>query len=134
MVPMVAILTDSLLKSSLGGNTRFAVGLAAMMTALDMHGFSITLMELSNGDEAHLGQDVDAPGWPGPKKVGTPDMLPLPDGLSPIRAPASNHAPTKAFVTACCEVLVASEADLNTLDVNPVTETQDRHWPLHLAR
>ncbi|NEO88741.1 MAG: dihydroxyacetone kinase subunit DhaK, partial [Spirulina sp. SIO3F2] len=36
----MSILTDSLLKSDLGSNIRHVVGPDAMMTALDMHGFS----------------------------------------------------------------------------------------------
>lgn len=112
----MSILADGLLNAPIGSKIRHVVGPAAMMTALDMHGFSITLMELGNGDEAHLAQVVDAPGWPGLKQVGAPDLLPLPDGLSPIRAPASAHEPTKMFLIACCEVLISSETDLNALD------------------
>jgi len=112
----MAILTNNLLKSDLGSQIRHVVGPEAMMTALDMHGFSISLMELANGDEQHLAQPVDAASWPGINKVVEPVVTPLPDGLSPIRAPASSHEATKAFLTSCCKVLIESEADLNTLD------------------
>ncbi len=112
----MSILTDTLLASDIGQHIRHVVGPDAMMTALDMHGFSISLMELANGDEDLLAQPVGAPAWPGCNKVEVAKVLPLPDGLSPIRAPASEHAPTKAFLTACCNVLIASEADLNLLD------------------
>ncbi len=112
----MSILTEALLASDLGGQIRHVIGPDAMMTALDMHGFSISLMELSNGDEALLAQAVGAPAWPACNKVQIPQVLPLPDGLSPIRAPASAHEPTKVFLTACCNVLIASEADLNLLD------------------
>ncbi|MEL6571348.1 MAG: dihydroxyacetone kinase subunit DhaK [Pseudomonadota bacterium] len=112
----MSILTNNLLKSDLGPHIRHVVGPNALMTALDMHGFSISLMELANGDEAHLAQAVDAPAWPKMNKVSTPDVMPLPDGLSPIRAPASAHEATKRFLTACCDVLIDAEADLNALD------------------
>jgi dihydroxyacetone kinase len=87
-----------------------------MMTALDMHGFSISVVELTKGDDALLSQPVDVIGWPGCNPRTPTKVLPLPDGLSPIRAPASPHAATKAFLTTCCEILIASEADLNVLD------------------
>jgi triose/dihydroxyacetone kinase / FAD-AMP lyase (cyclizing) len=87
-----------------------------MMTALDMHGFSISMLELSDGDAALLNQPVPCPAWPGCQPILPSKVLPLPDGLSPIRAPASFHGPTKAFLTGCCEVLIASEDDLNALD------------------
>ncbi|WP_340243532.1 dihydroxyacetone kinase subunit DhaK [Roseobacter sp. HKCCA2468] len=112
----MSILTETLLASDVGQYIRHVIGPDAMMTALDMHGFSISLMELSNGDEDLLAQSVDTPAWPGCNPVVKPKVLPLPDGLSPIRAPASQHEPTKAFLTACCNVLIASEADLNLLD------------------
>lgn len=112
----MSILTDSLLKSDLGAQIRHVVGPDAMMTALDMHGFSVSLLELANGDEAHLVQAVDAAAWPGINQVCTPEILPLPDGLSPIRAPASAHSETKQFLTTCCDVLIGAEADLNLLD------------------
>ncbi|MEP1613431.1 MAG: dihydroxyacetone kinase subunit DhaK [Roseobacter sp.] len=112
----MSILTNSLLNSDVGPHIRHVVGPDAMMTALDMHGFSISLLELANGDEDHLSQPVDAPAWSGINKVIQPAILPLPDGLSPIRAPASAHDETKTFLTACCQVLMEAETDLNALD------------------
>lgn len=112
----MSILTHNLLVSPVGQHIQMIVGPAAMMTALDMHGFSISVMELSTGDEELLMQHVEAAGWPGCKSISTPAILPLPDGLSPVRAPASPHAQTKAFLTGCCDILIASEDDLNALD------------------
>ena len=110
------ILSNAFIHSDLGARTEFIVGPASMMTAIDMHGFSVSVMELADGDAALLTQSVDCPGWPGCHAVTQPKVLPLPDGLSPIRAPASAHAQTRAFLTACCEIFIASEHDLNFLD------------------
>lgn len=112
----MAILANDLLKSQIGQHLRFIIGPDAMMTALDMHGFSVSVMELDNGDADLLAEPVSVPGWPGCMHVTVPKVLPLPDGLSPIRAPASPHAATQAFLTDCCNVLIAAEADLNALD------------------
>lgn len=112
----MSILTHELLQSAIGPRLEMIVGPSAMMTALDMHGFSISVMELGKGDAALLAQPVACPAWTGCQKVQPPEVLPLPDGLSPIRAPASAHAATKAFLTGCCEVFIASEDDLNALD------------------
>lgn len=112
----MAILANDLLKSQIGQHLRFIIGPDAMMTALDMHGFSVSVMELDNGDAELLAQPVEVPGWPGCKPITVPKVLPLPDGLSPIRAPASPHAATQAFLTDCCNILIAAEADLNVLD------------------
>lgn len=112
----MAILTRDLLDSPIGPHIRMIVGPDAMMTALDMHGFSVSVMELAEGDADLLMQPVQVSGWPVCKPVGTAPILPLPDGLSPVRSPASAHAPTKAFLTECCAVLIKSEDDLNALD------------------
>lgn len=112
----MAILTDSLLTSDFGQYIRLVVGPSAMMTALDMHGFSISVCELADGDEAFFKEPANVLAWPGCRTLAKPVVLPLPDGLTPIRAPASAHAPTQAFLTDCCEVLIAAEGDLNLLD------------------
>lgn len=113
----MSILTHALLESDAGTNVSHVVGPAAMMTALDMHGFSVSLLELGHDDDATLlAQDVEAPGWPGCKPVAVPTALPLPDGLAPVRAPASADPATRDLLTACCSVLIDAEADLNLLD------------------
>ena len=112
----MSILTNELLSHGIGDRIKYVVGPSAMMTALDMHGFSISVMELADGDAALLQQAVDCPGWPGCQPIASTSVLPLPDGLSPIRAPASEHAQTKAFLISCCEILIAAEIDLNALD------------------
>ena len=112
----MSILTKELLESEVGSRLRLIVGPDAMMTALDMHGFSVSVMELGTGDDALLIEPVDVPGWPGCRRVVEKPVLPLPDGLSPVRVPASEHEATKAFLTTCCDVLIASEDDLNALD------------------
>ncbi len=112
----MAILAKELMQSSIGEHLQFIIGPSAMMTALDMHGFSVSVLELTSDDVALLSQPVTMPGWPGCKLSGMAKVLPLPDGLSPIRAPASPHSTTKAFLIDCCNVLIAAEADLNALD------------------
>lgn len=112
----MAILANELLRSDIAKHLRFLIGPGAMMTALDMHGFSVSVMELDDNDAELLARPVTVPGWPGCKPVVVAKTLRLPDGLAAIRAPASPHAATKAFLTACCNVLIAAEADLNALD------------------
>lgn len=112
----MSVLANDLLSISTGEQIKLLVGPDSMMTALDMHGFSLSVMELSEGDEALLTQPVAVPGWPGCTTIQSPAKLPLPDGLSPVRAPASPHAATKDFLVECCQILIAAEDDLNLLD------------------
>ena len=112
----MSILTNELLSSCIGKQIKILIGPDSMMTALDMHGFSVSVMELSEGDEVLIDQMVSVPGWPGCKSIVQTPILPLPDRLSPVRMPASPHKPTKTFLTHCCRVLISSQEDLNTLD------------------
>ncbi|MFP3442062.1 dihydroxyacetone kinase, partial [Pantoea sp. SIMBA_133] len=43
-------------------------------------------------------------------------VVPLPDGLKPIKPLPSEHAPTRAFLTRGCNVLMEAEAKWNALD------------------
>ncbi|WP_308918287.1 dihydroxyacetone kinase subunit DhaK [Jannaschia sp. LMIT008] len=112
----MAVLSRELMRSDLAGRLSMLVGPAALMTSLDMRGFSVTVMALGDGDADRLATGTGTSAWPGAKPMATADVLPLPDGLTPIKPLASDHAPTRAFLIRCCEILLASEADLNALD------------------
>ena len=52
---------------------------------------------------------------PGPA-FGAVEVLPLPDGLTPIRPMASAHPGRRALIAGVCAALAAAEHDLNALD------------------
>jgi triose/dihydroxyacetone kinase / FAD-AMP lyase (cyclizing) len=112
----MSILADELRHSAIGAVISHIIGPAPMMTALDMHGFSLTLYPLNDEDEAHLAAETPLRSWPGLKRFVAPRLVALPDGLDPLRPVPSAHPATAAFVTQCCEALIAAEADLNALD------------------
>jgi len=112
----MAILTEELVRSSIGDRIRWIVGPAPMMTSLDMQGFSVSLLPVSREEESALQTAVAPWAWPGCRPVGEIGVQPLPDGLAPVRPTPSPHPATRALITRCCEHLVAAEADLNALD------------------
>ncbi|MBB94362.1 MAG: dihydroxyacetone kinase [Rhodobacteraceae bacterium] len=112
----MAVLAEELLGSGIGGQIRWMVGPAPMMTSLDMQGFSVSLMPVSQADEAALSAPAAPWAWPGCLGVGPVAVLPLPDGLTPIQPMPSAHAETRALIDSCCTRLIASEAELNALD------------------
>lgn len=112
----MSILADDLRRSTIGPAISHIVGPASMMTALDMHGFSLTLYALDATDEALLAAKTSLRAWPGIKTFGAPQTVPLPEGLSPLRFTSSSDAATEALLVRCCEALIAAEADLNALD------------------
>ena len=112
----MSVLAKELFKSEIASQLRFVVGPSAMMTALDMCGFSITVYPLQETDEILLQQTCEPAAWKGCFEVINNDVIALPDGLTPISPTPSEHPETASFLIQCCEVLIAAEADLNALD------------------
>ena len=112
----MSILSEDLRRSAIGARISHIVGPASMMTALDMHGFSLTLYALEAGDEALLAAATPVRGWPGLRVFFAPPALPLPQGLSPLHFTPSADPSTEALLVRCCEALIAAEVDLNALD------------------
>ncbi|WP_299877056.1 dihydroxyacetone kinase subunit DhaK [uncultured Sulfitobacter sp.] len=112
----MSVLAQELATAESAANIKFIIGPAPMMTSLDMHGFSVSVLPVTPGNQAHLEMPVDLPAWPGMVALGATDPRPLPDGLSPIKPIPSAHPRTHALLDHCCDLLIAAEADLNALD------------------
>lgn len=112
----MSILANDLASSSIAGQIAATIGPASMMTSLDMRGFSISLLPLAENDQQLLAHPVATPAWPGFHLTTSRQTLPLPDGLSPIKPLPSAHPERQAFIEKCCDILIATETDLNALD------------------
>jgi len=112
----MSIILNEIRNSAIGPRIHHVIGPAAMMTSLDMHGFSISIYPADDGEIALLKQHTPLVAWPRVSRLGSVAVQALPDGLTPVVPIPSNHGPTQEFLTTCCEVLIAAEADLNALD------------------
>ena len=112
----MAILAEELAKSEIADQLRWIVGPAAMMTSLDMQGFSLSLMPMTKDAERALLAPAAPTAWPGLDPFGAIEIHPLPDGLTPIQAIPSANEARRALIERCCDILIAAEADLNALD------------------
>ncbi len=112
----MSVLAHELATSEKAKNISHIVGPAPLMTSLDMHGFSLSVLPIDGSNAAHLEMAVDLPAWPGMNKLCLPPVHPLPDGLSPIKPIPSDNAVTRALMDKCCDILIAAETDLNELD------------------
>ncbi|XHC00336.1 dihydroxyacetone kinase subunit DhaK [Nitratireductor sp. ac15] len=112
----MGVLAHEVARSSIGGKLEAMVGPAAMMTSLDMRGFSISVLPATKENMRLLGASTEISAWPGVRGLSDVAVVPLPDGLKPIKPLPSEHAPTRAFLTRCCNVLIEAEAKLNALD------------------
>lgn len=110
------VLLHELAQSAIADRIAHAIGPAAMMTSLDMRGFSVSLYPADAADLAALAAPCAPAAWPGLHALGAIEVRDLPDGLRPIKPLPSAHPATRAFLARCCEILIAAEADLNQLD------------------
>lgn len=110
------VLLNELTRSSLGGRISRLIGPAAMMTSLDMRGFSVSVYPANDDEMALLEIATSLPAWPGLSLISDVSVQPLPDGLTPVTPLPSSHEATRLFLTKCCEQLISFEDDLNQLD------------------
>ncbi len=109
----MSILANSLAKSGVASDV---IGPALLMTSLDMHGFSVSLLPVSDAELAALQADVPMAAWPGTNVMSAPALQTLPDGLKPIQPIPSEHPATRKIIAEIADLLVSAEADLNALD------------------
>jgi ATP-dependent dihydroxyacetone kinase len=112
----MSVLAEELARSALRDRVKWLVGPAAMMTSLDMHGFSVSVLPVEADQVAALAAPVGPHAWPGLAALGEVTVRPLPDGLTPIQPLPSAHPARRALIEDCCRALIAAEADLNALD------------------
>lgn len=112
----MSVLAHELARSAIGDRIAHLVGPAAMMTSLDMRGFSISVYPADRAELDLLSFPVALPAWPGVTAVKPVSILALPDGLTPIAPLPSRHEPTRQFLLACCNLLISAEKELNALD------------------
>lgn len=112
----MAVLANEMANSTIAGKLKWIVGPAAMVTSLDMRGFSVSVYPADAEDLEALSHPTPLSAWPGISEITPVTILNLPDGLAPIKPLPSEHEQTRAFLIKCCEILIESEADLNALD------------------
>ncbi len=112
----MSVLAHELATSEKAQNINHIIGPAQLMTSLDMHGFSVSVMPVDASNKALLEAPVGLPAWPGMKDIAPLQIQPLPDGLSPIQPIPSVNARTRSVLDQCCDLLIAAQKDLNELD------------------
>ncbi len=109
----MSVLTHALSETEIAHHI---IGPAPMMTSLDMHGFSVSILPVDQDDLSALLAPVDLAAWPGVNSINPIKVAPLPDGLTPIDPIPSNNAATRETITRLSELLINAEKKLNELD------------------
>ncbi len=111
-----SILFADLMEMSLADRVDLVIGPAAMMTALDMPGFSISLCALNDGLREALIAPVGPAAWPGAQTKHVPEAI-----VPPSVADTSNFTPSdddnvRRVITAVADACIAHEDEINLLD------------------
>ncbi|WP_193141446.1 dihydroxyacetone kinase subunit DhaK [Meridianimarinicoccus sp. MJW13] len=109
----MSVLTHALTESGAVGHL---IGPAPLMTSLDMHGFSVSVLDATEAELQALAAPVNLPAWPGMAELVPIRVTPLPDGLTPIKPIPSDNPRTHAIIERVCDLLVGAEGRLNELD------------------
>ena len=109
------VIVRELAQSELGPRLELMVGPGPLMTALDMHGFSLSLLPLTANRRAALLSVVGADAWPGARKITAPVVVPMP-AIAGTTYRGSDAPTTRALLNAMCEALIKNESSLNELD------------------
>ncbi len=112
----MSILANELVNSSLGQNIAMVIGPASMMTSLDMHGFSVSLLILSEENKRCLEYPTDLSSWPGIQSLKKSSLLDLPSGLNLVKYLPSFNDENRKVIERCCNVFIKAEKILNELD------------------
>jgi len=112
----MAVLVRETLHSALGKQVKLLVGPATLVSALDMKGFSLSVMQLDPSLETALLAPVEVSGWSPAIAPATLAEIPakLADSLQSF-TPSDNPA-TAAIVMTICQTLIGLESELNQLD------------------
>ena len=110
------ILTHSFTKTDLAKNTKYIVGPGSFMTALNMNGFSISVIKLNPIIEEGLLADVEPSAWLKAQELNTPNSIETPklDQLIPFEA--SKNDQVQHVIESIAQTFISIENEINTLD------------------
>jgi dihydroxyacetone kinase len=111
-----AVLVNDLLQTPLAAQIGLIAGPAQVMTALDMPGISISLLELTPEREVILAAPVDADAFPTFRPVAKPAAVSAPSEAAVHHAAPSADPAVRGVLETIIAAAFAMEADINALD------------------
>lgn len=110
------LLTNEVLASRRGARIKLVLGPATLVSSLDMHGFSLSLLPLTPEFEKALLSPASPLVWPSVRPHVKPKLVKLPRELTRKPVKASRNPVLSTLVSRACDVLIAAEGRLNALD------------------
>ena len=112
----MGVLAKEILSQPQSRKIKLVIGPALLMTSLDMHGVSASLLPLTPEFEKALRATATPPTWPGTNLVGKPKIQKLPKEIKTKSAKPSSNPALRQIIERGCSVLIAHEQALNALD------------------
>ena len=110
------VIAEEILRGPFGKKLKLVIGPASMVTSLDMHGLSASLLPLTPAYEKALLAPVESQYWPTARAVGKVKATKLPTALKAAKVKATRHAGHEALIHKICDILISNESRLNALD------------------
>ncbi|BAB51771.1 dihydroxyacetone kinase subunit DhaK [Mesorhizobium japonicum] len=113
----MSLIANAVLASPLAKTVKLTIGPGPLMTALNMNGFSLSLIRLDAAREAALLAPVGPHAWMPAKPVAAPVIVPMAKAAGQsVAHKASQDASSRRLIVTVCEKLISLEASLNGLD------------------
>lgn len=112
----MSLIANEVLGSALGARVKLAVGPAPLMTALNMNGFSLSLLKLDAMRQEALTSAVGPHAWSPARRVAPVVTVAVTKTSAAATWPASANAALEGIIRKVCERLIVLEPDLNRLD------------------
>ena len=112
----MSIITSEVLNSSFKNRIKYAIGSASFCTSLDMPGFSLSLLALTNEIEEALLSEVEPLAWVKPVIPVQPEQIDIAHLKLYHKYIPSQNQKNREVVEKICNVAIASKERLNALD------------------
>jgi len=112
----MSLITKDILESGLKDNIQLILGPAAMMTAIDMKGFSISYLELNKRHSEALLAPVQTDAWIKPVELRQLQVIKKDKVSINVAFTASENAQVAEVINKVTSTLMAAEKELNHLD------------------
>jgi ATP-dependent dihydroxyacetone kinase len=112
----MSLLANEILKHPLARKIKLVCGPSALVTSLDMQGFSLSLLPLNPEFEVALKSPATPLVWPGVYMNAKPKLVKLPASLKSKSFRVSANPKLAALIESACSILIGAEAKLNALD------------------
>ena len=112
----MGVLTNEILSHSHAKKIKLIIGPALLMTSLDMHGVSASLLPLTPQFEKALSSPVSPQAWPGTNRVTKIKTQKLPKEIKLKSVKPSANPALREIIERGCDILIANEQALNALD------------------